>query len=1133
MKLSFWRKTAAVLMAALLALSTPVLALSETLEAAATAEPTAAPAATVTPVVTEAPVETEATTAPEATTVPEATETAIVTEDPAAMETPVAAVAPAVVNAPMAETTPVPTPPIPRAGNLASEQLVFHCTTDETHADQVSNGGSYYKYDTGSMTYDEARGVWTATMKVTNIQTLLTFGRICPDKVWGKKHYHTDENGNTVRMATVTVVWNAETSKWEPEGGAYVINVWCPTKPSKPTLPTDNYLGSTRAITVKDSSNPASEKLTYFRYLKTGTYSFGEVTKDEQGTFWCDLTITDLDYYVQEFNTAKNVSYKIDPTANNSVFVYKFKYIGSSDYKQDGSGWTLDASSYDVSKGETSKTGKVLYVTSLYTVTYTDGVNGTAFANQSYDVKPGSATPAFEGEPTRANYTFAGWQPEVAETVTADVTYTAQWKLAQPATPSGSNSIKELFKFHCVTTPDEHADQTYNWFGSFVKYNGDMAWDETRGVYTATAKITNVQTMLSSGVKSPEKVWGCTHYHTDADGKKVMTATIKLVWDPNADGLNAAGTQTHGLWLPDGEQLVNVWHATQPSAPTIAGLTPRSMGSTVAIRVKDSNGKLNDVVTYFRTLPYCPAGTYAFGPMTKDENGDFWCDLTISNLDYFVSDFNGRNNVSYKIDTAKTTTTFVYKLKYVGDKVNYKQDGTGWTVDSSSWTNGETQKISKILYVAKPCTITYTDGVNGTAFADQVYTDVLEGSATPAFVGKPTREGYVFTGWDPEVAQTVNGDATYTAKWGEDKNGNGFPDDLEDKFIVTYTDGVNGEAFEDQVYSDLLSGLDTPAFQGDTPARKGYVFMGWNPAVTDKVSESVIYTAQWELDENNNGIPDKEEERYSVTYTDGVNGEAFADQVYSDLLEGLNTPEFNGTPERKGYVFAGWEPEVAKTVSGNATYTAKWDEDKNNNGKPDKDETTYTVIYTDGVADEEVFADQKTEGLLEGLDTPAFNGTPERKGYVFAGWQPEVAKTVSGNATYTALWTADKNGNGIPDDQEEHFTVTYTDGTKKHTAFADQVFTGLVKGEATPSFDGKPTRKGYKFLGWKPEVEQTVSGNATYIAQWAKIEAADEDEVPKTGDTTASSMATMLMSLACMGLAVMLLLARSKAQKNR
>lgn len=53
MKLSFWRKTAAVLMAALLALSTPVLAISETVEAAATAETTAAPAATETPVVTK------------------------------------------------------------------------------------------------------------------------------------------------------------------------------------------------------------------------------------------------------------------------------------------------------------------------------------------------------------------------------------------------------------------------------------------------------------------------------------------------------------------------------------------------------------------------------------------------------------------------------------------------------------------------------------------------------------------------------------------------------------------------------------------------------------------------------------------------------------------------------------------------------------------------------------------------------------------------------------------------------------------------------------------------------------------------------------------------------------------------
>ena len=65
-----------------------------------------------------------------------------------------------------------------------------------------------------------------------------------------------------------------------------------------------------------------------------------------------------------------------------------------------------------------------------YTVTYTDGVEGEEiFADQTYTVEENKATPAFNGELTREGYEFAGWQPEVAATVTADVTYTAQWKV--------------------------------------------------------------------------------------------------------------------------------------------------------------------------------------------------------------------------------------------------------------------------------------------------------------------------------------------------------------------------------------------------------------------------------------------------------------------------------------------------------------------------------------------------------------------------------------------------------------------------------------------------------------------------------------------------------------------------------
>ena len=70
---------------------------------------------------------------------------------------------------------------------------------------------------------------------------------------------------------------------------------------------------------------------------------------------------------------------------------------------------------------------------------------------------------------------------------------------------------------------------------------------------------------------------------------------------------------------------------------------------------------------------------------------------------------------------------------------------------------------------------------------------------------------------------------------------------------------------------------------------------------------------------------------------------------------------------------------------------------------PTPEVTEYTVTYTDGVEDEEVFADQ-TYTVKEGDATPAFNGTPEREGYVFLGWDPKVAETVTGNVTYTATW---------------------------------------------------------------------------------------------------------------------------------
>lgn len=107
-------------------------------------------------------------------------------------------------------------------------------------------------------------------------------------------------------------------------------------------------------------------------------------------------------------------------------------------YKENGwtSRWSEEkdgATYYDKYDAETGTANHGL----MCTVTYTDGVeNEEIFADKVCVVEQDSATPAFDGNPTRSGYTFMSWAPAVTETVTADVTYTAQWKRVYRPTPS-------------------------------------------------------------------------------------------------------------------------------------------------------------------------------------------------------------------------------------------------------------------------------------------------------------------------------------------------------------------------------------------------------------------------------------------------------------------------------------------------------------------------------------------------------------------------------------------------------------------------------------------------------------------------------------------------------------------------
>ena len=357
-------------------------------------------------------------------------------------------------------------------------------------------------------------------------------------------------------------------------------------------------------------------------------------------------------------------------------------------------------------------------------------------------------------------------------------------------------------------------------------------------------------------------------------------------------------------------------------------------------------------------------------------------------------------------------------------------------------------------------TITYQDGANGQYFSTQTFTNQLSGLKTPAFTNTVNRPGYVISGWTPSLTTTITGNTTYTAIWSKDDNNNGVADEREPKYTVTYVDGLNGSIFQPEVHSSILTGLPTPNFtQAGTVKRSGYVLYGWSPSWSSTVTKNVTYTAIWEPDINGNNRADKDETKYTVTYKDGVSGAAFSQEQYTNQLIDMPTPSFKGETKRKGYVFDGWDPAVKETIRGNATYTAKWAIDENGNGVADRDDPRYTILYTDGVKNVEVFRDQVTTTCLPGIPTPAFSGTPTRSGYVFGGWAPEVETTVTDTVTYTAVWKRDANGNGVADDEEIWFT-----------------------GDPGKTYDGTPVSMENRF---------GFNGDRTSVVEYKKKDAAD------------------------------------------
>ena len=207
---------------------------------------------------------------------------------------------------------------------------------------------------------------------------------------------------------TITFRYNPKATgdgnrKWQQQGDLPVVEVIC--KPKAPTA--DELKKLDMAVQVKCVVDAAQQHTDAYGLLGEydEDYFVGEPRKD--GDDWlCDISYLP-DRYVAAFNKA----FPTPKHVQNDEKIVPVTLIWAGD------SWQL-------------KTQGRVHVTEVYTVTYTDGVDGEeVFADQVYsDLRKDSTTPAFNGTPTRTGYTFAGWEPEVAATVTQTVTYVAKWE---------------------------------------------------------------------------------------------------------------------------------------------------------------------------------------------------------------------------------------------------------------------------------------------------------------------------------------------------------------------------------------------------------------------------------------------------------------------------------------------------------------------------------------------------------------------------------------------------------------------------------------------------------------------------------------------------------------------------------
>jgi uncharacterized repeat protein (TIGR02543 family) len=236
----------------------------------------------------------------------------------------------------------------------------------------------------------------------------------------------------------------------------------------------------------------------------------------------------------------------------------------------------------------------------------------------------------------------------------------------------------------------------------------------------------------------------------------------------------------------------------------------------------------------------------------------------------------------------------------------------------------------------------------------------------PILVEAPTKPGYTFAGWDPELPETIpDSNLTVKAKWNINKYTVTFVDEDGTTVLKEATEYDYGTTA-----NDIVEPAD-PTKAAD--AQYTYTFAGWD-TIPETVTANVVVKATYSSTLN----------KYTVTFVDEDGTtvlKAATEYEYGTAASGIAKPDdpTKAADAQYTYEFAGWNPAVAE-VTADATYTATYTSTVNK----------YTITFVD----EDDTPLQSSEVAYG--EMPVYTGeTPTKAAtarytYTFAGWDSDI-----------------------------------------------------------------------------------------------------------------------------------------------